>query len=63
MNELPNRPHLFPREVQRFLEIGHSTLYRWLKNGTIPAKKVGDIYRIPRAEFIAWYNSKDSVQP
>lgn len=52
---LPNKAHLLPREVEDFLGISRATLYRHLKNGVIPAVKIGILYRIPRDEFMKKY--------
>lgn len=62
MSELPNKPNLLPREIQTFLDISRATLYRWLKDGKIPAKQIGDSYRIPRQEFLNWYQNR-TVKP
>ena len=39
---------LTPKDVQRELQIGEKLCYRLLKSGTIPAVRVGGVYRIPR---------------
>jgi len=60
--ELPNKPHLLPHEVQAFLGISRTTLYKWLEEGVIPYRKIGGkLYRIPRNEFIAWYEKQESA--
>ena len=55
---LPNKAHLLPREVQAFLGISRSTLYRYLEAGIIPSVRMGDLYRIPRDEFMKSCQSK-----
>jgi len=62
MMELPNKPHLLPREVQSFMGISRGTLYRWLKDGIIPARRLGGSYRIPRQELLEWYQAQ-AVKP
>ncbi len=57
MTNLPNKTHLLPREVQGFLNISRATLYRYLKDGIIPSVRVGEMYRVPREEFMEWYGS------
>ncbi|MBI2097213.1 MAG: helix-turn-helix domain-containing protein [Candidatus Sungbacteria bacterium] len=60
MNELPNRDLLYPHEVQKFLRIGRSTIYKFLDEGTIPGKKIAGLWRIPRAEFVEWFKKQPS---
>lgn len=55
--ELPNKPHLLPREIMAFLCFSRATVYRYLQKGEIPSKQFGQDYRIPRAEFLIWYES------
>lgn len=42
------------RDVARILDVSEKTLYRWLKAGTIPFHRVGDLYRFNRAEILEW---------
>lgn len=58
VEQLPNKPHLLPREIMAFLCFSRATVYRYLKNGVIPSKHIGQDYRIPRAEFLIWYESQ-----
>jgi excisionase family DNA binding protein len=58
MTDLPNKPHLLPHEIQSFLGLSRSTLYRYLQRGIIPAKQIGDAYRIPRDKFLEWYDKQ-----
>ncbi len=62
MNELPNRDLLYPHEVQKFLRIGRSTIYKLLEDGRIPAKKIAGQWRIPRAKFIDWFEKQPSSE-
>ena len=40
---------LLPKDLQKILHIGRSTVYRLLSNGTIKSLKIGSSYRIPKA--------------
>ena len=63
---LPNKAHFLPHEVKAFLGISRSTLYRYLRTGIIPSVRVKGLpgspwrglYRIPREEFLKWYESQ-----
>lgn len=40
---------LLPKDLQKILHIGRSTVYRLLSNGTIKSMRIGSAYRIPKA--------------
>jgi excisionase family DNA binding protein len=43
--------YMTPKEVAKELEVSAATIVRWVRNGTIPAKRFGQrIIRIPRIE-------------
>ncbi|MGD0724362.1 MAG: helix-turn-helix domain-containing protein [Spirochaetia bacterium] len=48
MND-PKRLFVTPRQVREALNIGRATLYRRLKDGTIPSVRIGRLLRIPLA--------------
>ena len=39
------------KEVATYLRVGRVTVWRWCKDGTIPAYRVGRNWRIPRDDF------------
>jgi excisionase family DNA binding protein len=39
------------KEVAAYLRVGRVTVWRWCKEGTIPACRVGRNWRIPRDDF------------
>lgn len=43
-----------PEEIIAELKIAKSTLYGWIRRGILPAVKVGDLYRIRRADYEAF---------
>ncbi|NLG84189.1 MAG: helix-turn-helix domain-containing protein [Firmicutes bacterium] len=40
-----------PEEVANLLKINRETLYRWVREGRIKAKKIGTLLRIPESEL------------
>jgi len=49
---------LHVREVARILDVSEKTIYRWIKQGAIPAYRVQDQYRIHRAELLEWVTKR-----
>lgn len=53
MTTLPQKELLRPDEVAVYLNISRSTVYRWIEEGKLPAKKVGEkLIRIPRKALV-----------
>ena len=51
----PKNPNYYTiEEIRYFFGIHRSTVYKWIKEGTIPARRVGSSWRIPREEFEDW---------
>lgn len=46
------------KEVGRYLRISYTTLLRWAQNGTIPASKLGDVWRVRRSDLEAWIDEQ-----
>lgn len=42
---------LTPQEVADYLKVSVETIWRWCRNDTLPAVKIGKYWRIPRDEF------------
>jgi PTS system nitrogen regulatory IIA component len=42
------------RDVARLLNVSEQTVYRWVREGTLPAQRVGDQYRFNRVELQEW---------
>jgi nitrogen PTS system EIIA component len=52
------------RDISRLLNVSEKTIYRWLKDGAIPAYKIQDQYRFNRAEILEWATSQRiSISP
>jgi PTS system nitrogen regulatory IIA component len=42
------------KDACRLLNVPERTLYRWIRNGSLPASRIGDDYRLDRVELIEW---------
>lgn len=42
------------RDVSKLLSVSERTIYRWIKEQTIPAYRIHDQYRFNRAEILDW---------
>jgi excisionase family DNA binding protein len=48
-----------PREVSTILSVSEDTVYNWIDDGTIPAEKIGGVWRIPIRLFHARFPDLD----
>lgn len=55
---LPERENLFPRDVARFLNVSEATVYRYFRSQELPCVQLGRTYRVPRREFVKWYDAR-----
>ncbi len=46
------------RDVAKLLNVSEKTIYRWLKDGLLPAYRVNDQYRFKRAELLEWATAR-----
>ncbi len=52
------------KDAARLLSVSEKSIYRWIKDGVIPAYQVNDQYRFNRAELLEWATSrKINVSP
>jgi nitrogen PTS system EIIA component len=52
------------RDAAQLLSVSEKTIYRWIKQGAIPAYQISDQYRFNRAELLEWATSRRiSVSP
>src|SRR5438034_11752792 len=52
------------RDAAGLLSVTEKSIYRWIKQGTIPAYQINDQYRFNRAELLEWATSrKINVSP
>ena len=52
-----------PEELAEMTGLGIATIYKGLRNGTIPSVKVGKRYVIPRAAIEKWLESASLPAP
>ena len=50
--------NLSVRDTAALLEVSNKTIYRWIKQQSIPAYRVQDQYRFNRAEILEWATSR-----
>ena len=46
------------RDSARILKVSEKTIYRWVKQGKLPAYRVNEQYRFNRAELLEWATSE-----
>jgi len=46
------------RDIARLLKVNEKTIYRWLKDNSLPAYRVNNQYRFNRAEILEWATSR-----
>lgn len=46
------------KDVARLLSVSEKTIYRWVKQGVLPAYQVHEQYRFNRAEILEWATSR-----
>jgi PTS system nitrogen regulatory IIA component len=46
------------KEAARLLTVSEKTVYRWIKQGSLPAYKINEQYRFNRAELLEWATSR-----
>jgi nitrogen PTS system EIIA component len=45
---------LHVKDAARLLDVSEKTIYRWIRQGSIPAHRLDEQYRFNRAELIGW---------
>src|SRR5512144_2462491 len=46
------------REAAALLECSEKSVYRWIRQGLLPAYRINDQYRINRAELLEWATTR-----
>src|SRR5947209_11681466 len=46
------------RDAAKILNVSEKSIYRWIKQGVIPAYQINDQYRFNRAELLEWATSR-----
>jgi excisionase family DNA binding protein len=52
--DLQTQPFLTPKEVSDLLQVSVYTVRRWIKQGELPAYKVGRLWRINKGDLNQW---------
>ncbi len=52
--DLQTQPFLTPKEVSDLLQVSVYTVRRWIKQGELPAYKVGRLWRINKGDLNKW---------
>jgi nitrogen PTS system EIIA component len=46
------------KEAARLLSVSEKTIYRWIRQGDLPAYRIGDLYRFNRTELLEWATAR-----
>jgi len=46
-------------QVSKLLKLHQRTIYKLVRNGTIPGRRVGKSWRFLKSEIIKWFEKKD----
>ncbi len=60
MGATEQQPFLTPQEVSRLLRVSVYTVRRWIKEGHLPAYKIGRGWRIRESDIGAWLERHQS---
>jgi PTS system nitrogen regulatory IIA component len=60
IDDNPGRPTMkvTVKDAAQLLSVTEKTIYRWIKQGVIPAYQINDQYRFNRAELLEWATSR-----
>jgi nitrogen PTS system EIIA component len=50
--------NLSVKDAAQLLSVSQKSIYRWVKQGTLPAYKISGCYRFSRAELLEWATSR-----
>ena len=56
--DAPSQPFLTPQEVSELLQVSVYTVRRWIKQGELPAYKVGRLWRIKNGDLNTWLDQQ-----
>jgi excisionase family DNA binding protein len=58
LQDTEQRPFMTPQDVSEVLQVSVYTVRRWIKEGTLPAYKVGRLWRIETVDFEQWLDQQ-----
>lgn len=50
--------NLFVKDAAKLLDVSEKTLYRWIKEGSVPAYRINEQIRFNRVELLEWATSR-----
>lgn len=56
------KPIMNIEEVAKYLDVGAATIYRYVKQGKIPASRVGKFWRFRKYKIDAWLEKQENVR-
>lgn len=56
--DLPTQSFLTPEDVSDLLQVSVYTVRRWIKQGELPAYKVGRLWRINKGDLNRWLDQQ-----
>lgn len=59
--DLSSQPFLTPQEVSELLQVSVYTVRRWIKQGELPAYKVGRLWRIKKGDLNTWLDQQRAL--
>jgi excisionase family DNA binding protein len=62
-SEIQVREILTPREAAEYLSVHVRTIYRLVKNGEIPGRKIGGSWRFKKNALDEWLSWKENPSP
>jgi excisionase family DNA binding protein len=62
-SEIQVREILKPREAAEYLSVHVRTIYRLVKNGEIPGRKIGGSWRFKKNALDEWLSWKENPSP
>ena len=52
---------LTPREAAEYLKVPIETIWRWCREGTLPAVKIGKYWRVPMDQLALFIQAKGNL--
>lgn len=62
-HSIEQQPFLTPQEVSALLRVSVYTVRRWIKEGDLPAYKIGRGWRIRETDIDHWLNQHQNSRP
>lgn len=62
MNQAISDRWLSVQEISEYLGVSKETIYRWLDRKSIPASKVGKLWKFKKSRVDAWIDSNQSKE-